>query len=146
MQVVRWSPRRYVPTASNELERAFDTMLKNWASPVSEFDWNPSIDVSESDKDFVVKADIPGVDPKDVDISIDNNSLVISGEKRQEEEEKGRNYYRLERSYGTFRRTFVLPSDAEVDKVKASSKDGVVTITIPKSAVSASKKVEIETS
>jgi HSP20 family protein len=146
MELVRWRPRRYVPSVSDDIDRAFDRMIRNWVSPVSfsEFDWNPSIDVSESENDIVVKAELPGVDSKDVEISVDNNNLIISGEKRQEEEEKDRNYYRLERSYGSFRRSFALPPDVDVDKIRASSKDGVISVVIPKSGEKKSKKVEIE--
>ena len=148
MELVRWKPRRYVPSVSDDIDRAFDRMVRNWVSPVSfsEFEWNPSIDVSESENDLVVKAEIPGVDPKDVDISVINNNLIISGEKRQEEEEKERNYFRRERSYGSFRRSFALPADVDVDKIKASSKDGVISVVIPKSGEKQSKKVQIEAS
>jgi HSP20 family protein len=148
MEVVRWRPRSYVPSASNEIDRAFDRMVRNWVSPVSfsEFDWNPSIDVSESERDFVVKAEVPGVNPEDIEVSIDNNNLIISGEKRQEQEEKDRNYYRLERSYGSFRRSFALPADVDVDRIKASSKDGVISVVIPKSGDKKSKKVKIDAS
>ncbi|MBN2565862.1 MAG: Hsp20/alpha crystallin family protein [Candidatus Eisenbacteria bacterium] len=146
MELVRWRPRSYVPSVSNEIDRAFDRMVRNWVSPVSfsESDWNPSIDVSESENEIVVKAEVPGVDPGDVEISVDSNNLIISGEKRQEEEEKDRNYYRLERSYGSFRRSFALPADVDVDKIKASSKDGVISVVIPKSGERKSKKVKIE--
>ena len=145
MELVRWRPRSYVPSVSNEIDRAFDRMVRNWVSPVSfsEFDWNPVIDVSESDNDFVVKAEVPGVDAKDVDISIDNNNLIISGEKKQEQEEKDRNYYRLERSYGSFRRSFALPADVDVERIKASSKDGVISIVIPKSGEKKSRKARL---
>ena len=148
MELVRWKPRRYVPAVSDDLDRAFDRLMRNWVSPVSfsEFDWNPSIDVSESDNEIVVKAEVPGVSIEDIDISIDGNNLVISGEKKQESEEQGRNYYRAERSYGSFRRSFVLPPGADVENVKASSKDGVLSIVVPKGDDRKSRKVEIEAS
>jgi HSP20 family protein len=148
MELVRWRPRRYVPAVSDDIDSAFGRMMRGWVSPVSfsEFDWNPRIDVSESDDEIVVKAEIPGVDPDDVDISIDESNLIISGEKKQESEEKGKNFYRAERSYGSFRRSFALPSGVDVEQVKASSKDGVLSIVIPKSNVSKSRKVEVEAS
>jgi len=146
MELVRWRPRRYVPAVSDDIDRAFDRLMRNWVSPVSfsELDWNPSIDVSESDDEIVVKAEIPGVPVEDIDISVDDNNLVISGEKKQESEEQGKNYYRAERSYGSFRRSFALPSGADVESVKASSKDGVLSIVIPKSDERKSRKIEIE--
>jgi len=146
MELVRWRPRRYVPAVSDDIDRAFDRLMRNWVSPVSfsELDWNPSIDVSESDDEIVVKAEIPGVPVEDIDISVDDNNLVISGEKKQESEEQGKNYYRAERSYGSFGRSFALPSGADVESVKASSKDGVLSIVIPKSDERKSRKIEIE--
>ena len=146
MELVRWRPRRYAPVAPYDLDRVFDRMMRSWASPASlpEFDWNPSIDVSESDEEIVVKAEVPGVSSEDIDISIDGNHLIVSGEKKQESEEKERNYYRVERSYGSFRRSIALPSGADLDNIKASSKDGVLSIVIPKGEDNKSRKVEIE--
>ncbi len=146
MELVRWRPRRYVPAVPYEIDRAFDRLMRSWASPASysSFDWNPSIDVSESDDEIVVKVEIPGVSLDDVDISVDDNHLIISGEKRQETEEKDRNYCCVERSYGSFRRSLALPSGANVDTIKASSRDGVLSILIPKSADRKSRKIEIE--
>jgi HSP20 family protein len=146
MELVRWRPRRYAPVAPYDLDRVFDRMMRSWASPmsVSEFDWNPSIDVSESDDEIVVQAEIPGVSPEDVEISVDDNHLIISGEKRQESEEQEKNFYRVERSYGSFRRSLALPSGADVDNIKASSKDGVLSVRIPKGESKRSRKIEIE--
>ena len=146
MELVRWRPRRYVPAMRYDIDRAFDRLMRSWASPASfsEFDWNPSIDVSESDDGIVVKAEIPGVNPEDVHISIDDNHLIISGEKRREWEGKDKDYCCVERSYGSFRRSLALPSGADVDDVKASSKDGVLSILIPKSDDKKSRKIEIE--
>jgi HSP20 family protein len=148
MELVRWRPRAYVPASPRDFEQMFDRLMRSWASPVSvsEFDWNPSVDVSESDDEIVVKAEIPGVSPQDVDISVDDNHLIISGEKRQESEEKEQNYYRVERCYGSFRRSLALPSGADVDNIKASSKDGVLSIHIPKVESKKSRKIEIEAS
>ena len=146
MELVRWRPRRYAPVAPYDFDRVFDRLIQNWAGPASmpELDWNPSIDVSESDEVIVVKAEVPGVSPEDIDISLDDNNLIISGEKKQESEEKERNYYRVERSYGSFRRSIALPSAADVDSIKASSKDGILSIVIPKSDERKNRKIEIE--
>jgi len=146
MELVRWRPRRYAPVASYDLDRVFDRMMRSWPSPVlpAELDWSPSVDVSESDDEIVVKAEIPGVNLEDVDISIDDNHLIISGEKKQESEEKSKNYHSVERSYGSFRRSLALPSGVDVDNIKASSKDGVLSIQIPKSDDKKRRKIEIE--
>ena len=146
MELVRWRPRRYVPAVPYDIDRAFDRLMRGWVSPASfsEFDWNPSVDVSESDDEIIVKVEIPGVSAENVDISVDDNHLIISGEKKQEAEVKDRNYCCVERSYGSFRRSLALPSAAEVDNIKASSKDGVLSILIPKSDDRQSRKIEIE--
>lgn len=148
MELIRWRPRQYAPVVPYDLDRVFDRLMQSWASPVSmsELDWNPSVDVSESDDEIVVKAEIPGVSPEDVEISIDDNHLIISGEKKQESEERDKNYYRVESSYGSFRRSLALPSGADLDSIKASSKDGVLSIRIPKSNDRKSRKIEIEAS
>ena len=146
MELVRWRPRRYAPAVPYDIDRAFDKLMRSWASPASHpsLDWNPSIDVSESDDEIAVKVEIPGVSPEDLDISIDDNLLIISGEKKQESEVEDQNYCCVERSYGSFRRSLALPSGADVDSIKASSKDGVLSILIPKSDDRKSRKIEIE--
>jgi HSP20 family protein len=146
MELVRWRPRRYVPAVSSDIDRVFDGLMRGWVNPgsLSEGSWNPSIDVSERDGEIVVSAEVPGIDPKDIEISVEDNRLIISGEKRQEAEENGKNYYRVERVYGSFKRSFALPSSADVENVKASSKDGVLSVSIPKRQDEESKKVEIE--
>lgn len=104
----------------------------------------PSVDLSEDDKEIQVKAEMPGIDPKDVDISINDSTLTLQGEKKFEDEENKGNYRRIERSYGSFYRTVPLSSQVEEDKVKARYNDGVLTIDMPKSEKHKSKKVEIE--
>jgi len=99
--------------------------------------------VAETKDEILVKAEIPGVNKDDIDITVENNRLTISGEKRQEEEQEGKDYYRTERSYGSFRRIFTLPAQADTDKVKASYDDGVLTVKIPKTEVAKGKKVDI---
>ncbi len=148
MEVVRFRPRRHLPVAGDDLDRAFDRLMRGWvnSSAFSEFDWSPSVDVSETKDEILVKAEIPGVSKDDIDITVENNRLTISGEKRQEEEQEGKNYYRTERNYGSFRRVFTLPAQADTDKVKASYDDGVLTVKIPKTEVAKGKKVDITSS
>ena len=135
-----------MPAVAYDMDHVFDRLMRSWASPASHtsFDWNPSIDVFESDGEIVVRAEIPGVNVEDVDISIADNHLIISGEKRQESEGEDQNYCSVERSYGSFRRSLALPPGADVDNIKASSKDGILSILIPKSDDRKSRKIEIE--
>ena len=104
-----------------------------------------AMDVTEDDKSYTITAELPGLDEKNIDVSLSDDMLVIKGEKQQEKEEKGKNRYVAERSYGAFQRTFALPKDAEADKVKAQFTKGVLTVTLPKSAQAQNiRKVEVK--
>lgn len=94
--------------------------------------WTPKVDIKEEEKEFVVFADIPGVDPNDIDIEMDGNTLTVKGEKKAEQEQKGKNYYRLERTTGKFYRQFTLPESIDSDKISAKTKNGVLAIHLPK--------------
>jgi HSP20 family protein len=107
--------------------------------------WFPSVDVSESKKDITVKAEMPGMDPKDIDISLEDGILRIKGEKRKEEEERDMNFYRAERAYGYFNRTIGLPAEVDASKVDASYKNGILNIKLKKVKESEPKKIEIKT-
>jgi HSP20 family protein len=116
------------------MDRLFDRFLEPaWSEMPALGDWSPTLDVSE-DKDAVtVKAELPGVEQKDIAVSLQEGMLTIKGEKRAEKEEKDKRYHRVERSYGAFYRSIQLPSAVDAGKVAATFKDGVVTITLPKS-------------
>jgi HSP20 family protein len=107
-------------------------------------EWAPRIDVEETDKEIVVKADLPGVDPKDVEVTVRDNALVIRGEKKEEKEEKRKNYHRVERFAGQFFRAIPLPAGADAEKVSATGAKGVVTVTIPKAPGALPKKVPVK--
>ena len=104
------------------------------------------MDVSETGKEIVVHAEIPGMDSKDIDISLNGRVLTIKGERKQEHEDKEKSYHRIERSYGSFSRSFELPADVDADKVKASYKDGVLVLNIPKTKEQSVKKIEVKSS
>ena len=96
-------------------------------------EWVPSVDISETEKEITVKAEIPGIDKKDIEISLEENHLVIKGEKRGETEETGKHFHRVERCYGSFYRSLQLPATVEKDKIDATYKNGVLTVVLPKS-------------
>jgi HSP20 family protein len=146
MELVRWRPRTRLPIVQDDIDRAFERLMRQWASPVSfsEAGWNPSVDVIETDDEIVVKAEIPGVSMDDIDLTVENNRMILSGEKKQEHEEKDDNYYLMERSYGSFRRIFVLPAQADAERVVASYEDGLLTVTVPKSEVAKGMKIDIK--
>jgi len=103
----------------------------------------PSVDVKESDREFIIRAELPGVDEKDIDVTVTNDAVTIKGEKKEEKEDKGKNYYYMERSYGSFNRVIPLSAETEGGKAEASFKNGVLNITIPKSAVAKAKGTKV---
>jgi HSP20 family protein len=105
--------------------------------------WGPKLDISEGRKDIIVKAEIPGIEAKDLDISIDGRRLNIRGEKKQEQTEEEQTYYRVERSYGYFNRTIELPSAVDPDKVDASYKKGILKIKLRKTKSSETKRIKV---
>jgi HSP20 family protein len=109
-------------------------------------DFAPSMDLSETDKEFTLSAELPGMDPEDIHITVDRNVLTISGEKRAEKEEEGERFYRVERSYGTFRRMIPFPEDADENNIDATFKRGVLKVKLPKTAedLKKSKRIKIK--
>jgi HSP20 family protein len=105
--------------------------------------FSPNIDVVENDKEIKVSAELPGMDEKDIEVSLNKDSLTIKGEKKEEKEEKGRDYYHMERSYGSFSRTIPLPVEVDTDKVEAHFKKGVLTVTLPKTPKAIEEKKTI---
>jgi len=109
-----------------------------------ERDFTPAFDVSETENELIVRAEIPGMEKKDIDIHLTDGVLTIKGEKRHEKEDKEENYHRIERSYGAFSRTMRLPFEVETDKVDATYKDGVLKVTLPKSETAKLKKIDVK--
>jgi HSP20 family protein len=101
-------------------------------SDIATSNWTPAVDIKEEDERFVLKADIPGVDPKDIDVTMEDGVLTIKGERKHESEEEANGYKRVERSYGSFYRRFSLPDTANAERVTAKGKDGVLEVSIPK--------------
>jgi HSP20 family protein len=145
-ELVPWTRRGEVARLRNEMDSLFDRFF-DWR-PFGQMAeggvWNPALDVSETPKQVVVKAELPGMDPKEIDISLHDNVLTLTGERKREKEEKEENYHRVERSYGSFTRSFRLPSEVQPEKVDAAYKDGVLTVRLNKTAKSAAKKIEIK--
>ncbi|HLW34769.1 MAG TPA: Hsp20/alpha crystallin family protein [Chthoniobacterales bacterium] len=106
--------------------------------------WSPQVDISEDDKEYLVKADLPEVKKEDVKVTFENGLLSISGERKTEKEEKKKTYHRVERSYGTFERVFTLPEDADATKIGAEFKEGVLRVHLPKSPSAKPKTVEVK--
>jgi len=111
---------------------------------VATANWAPSVDISENEAGFTLLADIPGVDPKDIEISMEKGVLTIKGERQSENVQESENYRRVERQSGQFYRRFTLPESADADKIEAKSEHGVLTVTIPKQEVAVSRKIEVK--
>jgi HSP20 family protein len=129
------------------MDRTFDEFfggkaLAPWGGEWAGFD--PSVDVVETDNAIKVTAELPGMDAKDVDVTVSHNTLTLKGEKKQEHEERGEGYYRSERSYGSFQRSIPLPSTVETDKAEAAFDKGVLTVTFPKTAAEGRKQIAVK--
>ena len=104
----------------------------------------PAFDISETEKEYVISGVIPGMDAKDLDITLLDGCLTVKGEKKQEKEEKNENYHRVERHYGSFERSFRIPEKVKTDRLDATYKDGILKLTLPKDEVSEAKKIEVK--
>lgn len=145
MPIVRWDPFRELFQARDEIGRWFGDIDRERDERKSAL-WAPSVDIKETEKEVIVKADLPGTKMEDIDVSIDENQLIIKGERKFEKEEKEKDYIRVERSYGSFYRSFDIGVPIKADAVKASYNDGVLDITIPKAEVKKPKKIDIKVS
>lgn len=142
-------PALFEPFTSfnREIDTMFDKLMRGGTADDGSFDvshWMPVVDVEERDDDYQVKVELPGVDKDDVKITMQDNILTIRGEKKQENESKSSNYHRVERSYGSFQRSFTLPTSVKHDKIEASYKDGVLTIALPKAEEAKPKQIEVK--
>jgi HSP20 family protein len=144
-ELTPWRPFEF-DRIRREMDRLWDSFLEGRPLRRAEGgrEWLPSLDVSETKNDLVVKAELPGMDPKDIDISLSNGLLTITGEKKQEKEEKDENYHLIERSYGSFTRSVRLPREVQSDKITASFKNGVLRVTLPKSEEAKKKEIKIK--
>ena len=128
-----------------EMDRLFERFLEPaWNELSTLGDWQPKVDITETKDTVVVKAELPGMKKEDLDLNISENLLTIKGEKKKEEEVKEKGYYYSERSYGSFTRTVELPKEVQTDKVRASFKDGVLEIRVPKTEEAKRKEVKIK--
>ena len=149
MNLIKWDPFRELEDVSNRLNRIFGQPLAR-TEPDNEMlavaDWAPSVDISETDSAYLIKGEIPGVKKEDVKVTVQDGMLTIQGERKQEKEEKGRKFHRVECSYGSFMRSFRVPDDADESKVKAEFKDGMLNVMLPKSAKAKPKAVNVPVS
>ena len=146
MSIMRWRPRHDLTNIREEMNRLFDDFFRGWPEPrkgLLEGEWAPSVDVAETDEEVVVTVELPGIKQEEVDITIADDILTLKGEKKEEKEVKKKNYHRIERSYGSFQRSVGLPVGVQADKAKATYKNGVLSITVPKAEEAKPKQIKI---
>ena len=144
MSIVRWSPFRDMLGIQDEMNRLFNAYFSRSSDPEGKsLVWHPFVDIFETDDEIKVVAEVPGMNKEDIKVSIQDNVLTISGEKKQDVEDTSKNYHRIERAWGTFERSFSLPMAVKVDKVNAAYKDGILTITLPKSEEAKPKEIDV---
>lgn len=142
MTLVRYQPWSMLDQLRKEMDRAFERNATESGSVVTS-DWTPAVDIRETEDAFVIVADIPGVDAKDIDVHMENGMLTIKGERESEKKEEKEGYKRIERSYGSFYRRFTMPDTADAEKIAAKSKNGVLEITIPKHEKVQPRKISV---
>lgn len=146
MAMVRWEPFRDLISLQDRMNRMFDESYRtrgneeDWALGGT---WAPAVDIFEREGQIVLKAELPGVDPKDVQIHVENNVLTLRGERKFDNEVKRESYHRVERSYGSFTRSFHLPNTVDVGNIKADYKDGVLNVALPKREEAKPKQITI---
>jgi HSP20 family protein len=140
--LTRWDPFRDLLRIQEEMSRAYDDRLTFRAS--ESMGWTPACDIYEDGEEVVVRAELAGVEPKDVDIRFENGVLTLKGERKLEKEEKRENYHRVELAYGTFTRSFALPGTVDAEKIRAEAKNGVLAVHLPKKAEAKPRAIQVK--
>jgi HSP20 family protein len=147
--MTRWNPFRELEEMEKRLSSYFGrpaVRSETGKEAMTVAEWSPRVDITEDDKEYVIKADLPDVKKEDIKLTVQDNVMSISGERKYEKEEKGKKYHRVERAYGSFMRSFTLPEDADGSKVSAEYKDGVLNAHLPKSEKAKPKSIEVKVS
>lgn len=138
-----WEPFRDLVSMRDDMDRLFETFFGTQPQSFDDF-WRPAVDIEENNGNLMVRAEIPGMTKDDIKVSVQDDLLTISGERKQENETKDKTFHRIERCYGKFRRMIRLPAQVDADKVKASYKDGVLNVTLPKPESLKPKNIDVE--
>jgi HSP20 family protein len=144
MALVKWDPWREIDDLFHRYTRAVGMPRTGNQVSMEPGDWSPQVDITETDKEFVIKAEIPEVKKEDVKVTVENGVLTIRGERKQETEETGKKFHRVERHYGSFTRSFTLPDNVDPANIKASFKDGMLALQIQKTAEPKPKSIEVK--
>ena len=141
--LTRWDPLRELARVQEEMNRAFGDERSQFRAGES-VGWTPACDIYEDGEEIVVRADLAGVDPADVEIRFENGVLTLKGERKLEKDDQRENYHRLEVSYGTFTRAFSLPATVDPEKIRAESKSGVLVVHLPKKPEAKPKSIQVK--
>ena len=139
----RWEPSRGATTLQEQFNRLFSDAFERTSEESNLTSWAPAVDIYETEHELVVKADVPDVDPKDLDIRVENNILTIRGERKFEKQVDENNYLRVERAYGSFTRSFSLANTVNAEAIKADYQNGVLTLSIPKREEAKPKQIKV---
>ena len=141
--LTKWDPVRNMLTLQDRVSRIFGDSVARVPTLDAAGVWFPPVDIVEQEDQLVLKAEIPGVDKDAIDIRVENGTFTLRGEKKQEKEVDSESAYRVERFYGAFSRSFVLPTTIDADRIKATYKDGVLEVTLPKAAEAKPRKIKV---
>ncbi|MBI3975486.1 MAG: Hsp20/alpha crystallin family protein [Armatimonadetes bacterium] len=146
MSIRRWDPFDELTSLRESMERLFDDFFTRRPAgrPLAPAMWEPAVEVFETEGEVVFRAEMPGIDPQSVDVTVSEDSLTLKAEARAEAEQKGRNYYRRELRYGAFQRSVALPTSVQTDQAKAAFKNGILEVRIPKAERAKAKTVRVE--
>lgn len=145
-ELARWDPFRDMASLHERIDHLFEDTLTRLRGEVGAFEgatWTPAVDIVETENEIVLKADLPGIDPKDVEINVENDTLSLRGERNYEKDVKEKGYRRVERAYGSFVRSFTLPGTVDSEKIEAEYKNGVLEIKLPKRAEAKPKQIKV---
>lgn len=146
MAVIRWDPFREMGTLQDRMNRLFEESSRaaRGEEPAPTTVWSPAVDIHETENEIVVKAEVPGIEKNEIELTLENNVLSLRGDRRFEKDTQDENYHRIERSYGSFSRSFQIPAVVDEASIAADHKDGVLTITLPKTQKAKAKQIAIQ--
>jgi len=145
MAIIRWDPFRDIVTLREKMNRLFEDAVtaRGEEKDMISSTWTPSVDIFETENELILTAEVPGVEEDNIEIKIEDNTLCLNGERKFEKETKEENYHRIERSYGSFYRSFTIPRNVDQEKIRAEHDNGVLRISMPKKPESKSKTVKV---
>jgi HSP20 family protein len=146
MTLTKWDPFKDLVTLQDRMNRLFDESVRNVRpgdEALSSAIWSPAVDIYETEDEVVVKAELPEVNQKDIDVQIENSTLTLRGERKFNKETKKENFHRIERAYGSFSRSFTLPSTIDQEKIRADYRDGILKISMPKREETKPKQIKV---